>query len=239
MDMDEQKSTSQESLRRLYKSSSDRIIDGVCGGIAEYLEIDSSVVRLLLVAFSILSVGAGILFYVIAMLIIPTKPAHVDGTPSVEQEKKMSNAGATAALLIGIIIMIIGVTLLFDYYDIFSLTSMWHSFGRLALPIIFILIGGALLLGHERKEVHPFQRNIRTGNDKSISEGEVKVERKRLHRSVRDKRISGVCGGLAEYFDMDSTIVRLLYVLLAFASFGLALLLYVVCAFVIPKESNS
>ncbi|MCL4509841.1 MAG: PspC domain-containing protein [Bacteroidetes bacterium] len=67
----------------------------------------------------------------------------------------------------------------------------------------------------------------------------MKVEHKRLLRSVHDKRIAGVCGGLAKYFDIDSTIVRLLYVLLAFASFGLALVLYIACAFVIPKESNT
>ncbi len=231
--MDEPKSTSQVSPRRLYKSTSDRMIDGICGGIAEYLGIDSSVVRLLLVAFSILSIGAGVIFYIIAMLVIPTKPASAEGAASVEEEKRMSNAGATATLVIGIIIVIIGVTLLFDYYDIFSFTSMWHSFGRLALPIVFILIGGALLLGRERREAHP------SGNYESTPEGEVKVEHKRLLRSVHDKRIAGVCGGLAKYFDIDSTIVRLLYVLLAFASFGLALVLYIACAFVIPKESNT
>ena len=215
------------------------MIDGICGGIAEYLGIDSSVVRLLLVAFSILSIGAGVIFYIIAMLVIPTKPASAEGAASVEEEKRMSNAGATVTLVIGIIIVIIGVTLLFDYYDIFSFTSMWHSFGRLALPIVFILIGGALLLGRERREAHSFQRILRTGNYESTPEGEVKVEHKRLLRSVHDKRIAGVCGGLAKYFDIDSTIVRLLYVLLAFASFGLALVLYIACAFVIPKESNT
>ncbi|MCL5268696.1 MAG: PspC domain-containing protein [Bacteroidetes bacterium] len=65
------------------------------------------------------------------------------------------------------------------------------------------------------------------------------METRKLARSVRDKKIAGVCGGLAEYFSVDPTIVRLLLVLLVFASFGLAIILYFVCAFVIPKEVNS
>ncbi|MCL4539028.1 MAG: PspC domain-containing protein [Bacteroidetes bacterium] len=65
------------------------------------------------------------------------------------------------------------------------------------------------------------------------------METRKLVRSVRDRKIAGICGGLAEYFAVDSTIVRLFLVLLVFASFGLAIILYFVCAFVIPKEVPS
>ena len=50
----------------------------------------------------------------------------------------------------------------------------------------------------------------------------------KLYRSVNDKKLCGVCGGLGEYFDIDSTLVRLLWVLLAFFSCGAALLGYLV-----------
>jgi phage shock protein C len=46
-----------------------------------------------------------------------------------------------------------------------------------------------------------------------------------------------VCGGLGEYFDIDPTIVRLLFVVSALASFGLTAALYVVLAIVVPGES--
>lgn len=59
--------------KRLYKSKTDQKIDGVCGGIAEYLNIDPTVVRLAWVIFSACG-GSGILAYVICMLIIPEKP---------------------------------------------------------------------------------------------------------------------------------------------------------------------
>lgn len=57
--------------RKLYKSRNDRMIDGVCGGIAEYFEIDSTLVRLGLVAFCAVD-GSGFIAYLLAMIIIPS-----------------------------------------------------------------------------------------------------------------------------------------------------------------------
>ena len=60
--------------KRLYKSNNNKMIDGVCGGIAEYFDIDPTLVRLGWVAFGLLG-GCGILAYIAAMVIIPRKPA--------------------------------------------------------------------------------------------------------------------------------------------------------------------
>lgn len=59
---------------------------------------------------------------------------------------------------------------------------------------------------------------------------------KKLYRSKTNKKISGVCAGLAEYLGMDVTIVRLLAVL--FACFGAGILVYLVCALVIPEQPD-
>jgi len=63
-------------IHRLYRSSQDRILGGVCGGIAEYLGIDPVIVRLLWI-ISIFVWGVGILVYIIAWIIIPRNPKHV------------------------------------------------------------------------------------------------------------------------------------------------------------------
>ena len=55
--------------KKLYKSNQNKMIDGVCGGIAEYFGIDPTVVRLLWVLFSLMG-GSGILAYIIAAIII-------------------------------------------------------------------------------------------------------------------------------------------------------------------------
>ena len=57
----------------------------------------------------------------------------------------------------------------------------------------------------------------------------------RLKKSTHDRVIAGVCGGIAEYFDMDPTLVRAGYVLLSVLSTGFpGLLVYIVLAFVMP-----
>lgn len=60
--------------KKLYKSN-DKKLDGVCAGIGEYFNIDPTLVRLVWVLFS-LAGGAGILFYIIAAIIIPRKPIN-------------------------------------------------------------------------------------------------------------------------------------------------------------------
>lgn len=58
---------------------------------------------------------------------------------------------------------------------------------------------------------------------------------KRLYRSTKDVKICGVCGGIAEYFDIDPTLVRLGAVVLMFG-WGSGLLAYLVAAIIIPKN---
>lgn len=59
--------------KRLFRSRTDRVLGGVCGGIAEYFDIDPVIVRLIWVLL-VLAAGTGILLYIIAWIIIPSKP---------------------------------------------------------------------------------------------------------------------------------------------------------------------
>lgn len=61
--------------KRLYKSRSNRMLCGVCGGIAEYFNIDPTLVRLGVIALS-LAAGGGLLAYIIAAVVIPEVPAE-------------------------------------------------------------------------------------------------------------------------------------------------------------------
>jgi phage shock protein C len=58
----------------------------------------------------------------------------------------------------------------------------------------------------------------------------------RLTRSETEKRIAGVCGGIAEYFDIDPTVVRVVFVLLAILT-GVGIPIYVVLWIILPKGS--
>lgn len=61
---------------------------------------------------------------------------------------------------------------------------------------------------------------------------------KKLYRSSTDKFLAGVCGGLAEYFKIDSTIIRLIWVFMAcITAFVGVLIAYVLCMMIIPTKS--
>jgi phage shock protein C len=61
----------------------------------------------------------------------------------------------------------------------------------------------------------------------------------RLYRSRDERMLAGVAGGLAAHFDLDPTIIRLAWALAVLATGPLAILLYVICALVIPREPET
>ncbi len=71
--------------KRLYKSS-DRKVCGVCGGIADYFDIDPTIVRLIWVVFT-LAGGSGILAYIIAAIVMDDEPGYIDMDQLVHKEE--------------------------------------------------------------------------------------------------------------------------------------------------------
>ncbi|MBR6162889.1 PspC domain-containing protein [bacterium] len=61
---------------------------------------------------------------------------------------------------------------------------------------------------------------------------------KRLYKVENDKKLLGVCGGLAEYFNTDPTIVRVAWAIFTVLSFGTAILIYILCALIFPSKSE-
>lgn len=60
---------------------------------------------------------------------------------------------------------------------------------------------------------------------------------KKLYKSTKDKKIAGVCAGLAEFLNIDPTVVRLIWALLA-VCYGAGILAYIVCAVVLPEKPD-
>lgn len=61
-------------MRKLYKSNQDRKICGVCGGLGEYFNLDSTIVRLIFVIGTLMSAGTGTFFYIVAAVLMPEEP---------------------------------------------------------------------------------------------------------------------------------------------------------------------
>jgi phage shock protein C len=112
---------------RLYRSRSDRMLGGVAGGLARYLDVDSTLVRLAFVAL-FFAAGVGVLAYLIAWLVIPKEPETVNAfaapyPPSTSPDSagetsppRRGSAGARGArLVVGAVLVAIGVFLLLDW----------------------------------------------------------------------------------------------------------------------------
>jgi len=62
-----------KQIKRLYRSKKDRILGGVCGGMAEHVETDPTLIRLLWALIALFSMGFGLIAYLLAWIIIPEK----------------------------------------------------------------------------------------------------------------------------------------------------------------------
>lgn len=204
--------------RKLYRSQSDRIIGGVCGGIAEYLELDPTVVRVLWILLTLLG-GSGIILYLISLFIIPNNPNQ---TP-------VPRSSGKAITFIGGFLIILGALLFMENMDLFDFHDLWRGIRDFLLPGLLILLGAYLLLRARKGES--------AAPSPPAGVPPASSQQKRLQRSLYDRKLFGVCGGLAEYFEIDSSIVRLLFVIFTLLSFGFGMVAYLILFLVMPEPS--
>jgi phage shock protein PspC (stress-responsive transcriptional regulator) len=211
--------------KKLYRSRADRMIAGVCGGLAEYFNIDSTLVRLLWVLL-IIAGGTGILAYIIAIIIIPNNPGQTEASST----RGKTNAG----LLIGIALVLIGIFLLLERFDFFY---FWDVPWGVLWAVLLILIGIAILVNRPKTE-EQVDTNIQQETSTPGESAPVKnITARRLYRSRTDRKISGVCGGIAEYFDIDSSLIRIIWLLVTIGTgFFFGILTYILMIVVIPEE---
>lgn len=213
------------TVKRLYKSRSDKMLNGVCGGIAEYFEVDSTLVRLGFL-FLIFLGGLGLLLYLIAMLIVPSNPSVPDASSGPPVAK--SDGGKVW----GIVLIAIGGMLFLGNVG-FPFWGWWHIPWGILLPAILIGAGIWFLVGVKKTSPAP---TAEEGQQAAAPAAPQTNGTSRLYRSRSDSKLFGVCGGIGAYLNTDSTIVRILFIVATFASGGLMLLLYVIMAIVVPHE---
>ena len=139
--------TVEPAVRRLMRSRTDRTCAGVCGGLAEYIDWDPTIVRLLWILALFLSGGMALFAYLVFWIVMPEAPAYA------------------------------------------------HA-------------------------------------DVGIARGQ------RLTRSRDERMLAGVCGGLAEYLGMDTTLMRVLWVLATLISGGVTLIAYPIFWLVMPESGR-
>ena len=97
-------------MKRLYRSRKNKVIAGVCGGIAEYFEVDPVLIRIIAILF-LFTGGASLIAYIVGMIIMPKAPEEgrvpVEPAPTTEQQPE--NVGNIGTLIVGIILILFGV----------------------------------------------------------------------------------------------------------------------------------
>lgn len=227
--------SSPSAMRRLYKSRQNRMIDGVCGGLAAYFEIDPTIVRILMVLLCLMG-GAGFLLYIVAMVIMPVNPEHIavpqpvmPPAPPPTERKRM---WGVILILIGAFILMINLGFLADF-------GWWSFSSEFIFPMILIFLGIFFIYVQTRKSYVPPGVNS-TGAPEFASTEEPQAPRaegvRELRRAISNKKICGVCAGIAKYFDIDPTIVRIIAVVLTLATSGWGLLPYILLCILMPEE---
>lgn len=135
--------------KRLYRSEDNRVLAGVCAGLADYFQVDPVLVRLIFVALGFIN-GLGLLIYFIMWLVVPDQAHHdLDGEEMVRANASEIGArlrevggqmrGAPQGKLLGgVILIVLGV--------IFMLRNIFpHIGGEIVWPLVLIIVGGFLL----------------------------------------------------------------------------------------------
>jgi len=221
-------------MKRLYKSRDDRVIAGVCGGVGEYFNIDPVLVRIIWVVLAILG-GSGILAYLVGMIIIPEPPENAATQKQEPRESVAKSRRTTSQTVWGVVLIIIGFIVLMDQYHVFRFFSpdFWRISWGIIFPVFLIIIGAIVLF--RRKEAESHQRTEPPeGEEKTPGHEPLNIP-STLMRSKKDRKLAGVCGGMGYYLKIDPTIIRLLWIIGTFATGGVAILVYIILAIVLPE----
>ena len=137
--------------KKLYRSETNKIVSGVCGGLGEYFDVDPTIVRIVLIILT-LATGVFLFGYILAWIIVPkrepgswqqasTDPINVSDTANTSPQRYSS----WTRYLPGLILILIGVILLFqDTFYWFDLEEFW--------PLVLIIIGVAMIVGRNARQ---------------------------------------------------------------------------------------
>jgi phage shock protein PspC (stress-responsive transcriptional regulator) len=197
--------------KRIFKLKEGRIIDGVAGGLAEYVGVEALWVR---IAWAVLALagGIGVIAYILAMYLFP----RVEAGETVVRERAARPAGT---LVVGLILLAVGAMIVLRALGVlnYGFWGAWHVAWIVLWPLS--LIGGGLFL------LYIYWRQGAEGT--------------RVFRRLGwDKMVMGVCSGLGEFLKIDTGLVRLVFALLIILSRGVALIVYIALGLMTPEAKE-
>ena len=232
--------------RMLYRHPSDKLVAGVCGGVAEYLNWNPVLVRVIWVVATFATWGGGFLAYVLLAMFLPTGtnavwPTEATGTGT---EPEGHELGSRHPDGLGGLWLLANLGILPGIWR-----GFWGTIGILFWPALLIGAGYLLLRANSEKdldkEVAGAARKVKDAfGDKLPSGDQVKSGFSSmrtsvpLRRSGTNKMFMGVCGGIGEKFGIDANLVRLIWAAFALGTMGLGAVLYVLVGLFLPEDGS-
>jgi phage shock protein PspC (stress-responsive transcriptional regulator) len=203
------------AIRRFQRSGDNVIIAGVCAGIAEYSGKEPATVRL--IAMLSLLLGAWmVVTYLIVALLLPIGK-HDDSIS--ENEIDEINRDNFRTVLSGLLI-VIGFHFAFVELGIFTSSRLMLLPNSYMFPLATVAVGVFLLTN----KIPRLNANY--------------IYKNEFYRTQNDKYLLGVCGGIANYLNIDSLPLRIIFLLLTGLTLGLFGIVYIIIAFTTKQKSN-
>lgn len=196
--------------KQMLRSKENRIFLGVCSGLAEYYNVSKTLVRLLF-AMATLFGGLGAAVYLVLFVFTPSKD------PDEKTKINYRTQHKNAKTLFGIVLITVGFYYIILPTSFFPLAFMVYIPMKVITPIIFLAAGVWI------------QKYYRSKTNENT--------RQQFYRPTHGRLFMGVCAGLAEYLGAYVIVIRLLFVVFAFATMGIGILLYLLIAYLSKQKS--
>lgn len=232
----------------LYRHPTEKMIGGVCGGIADYFKWDPALVRIVWLVATIATGGGGLLAYLVLWGLLPV------GTVQSGQQRPAAfalnerNIGRMAMVLIALggLWLLSNVGILPGMLRLFFRTVNIFFWPALLIGIGYLLLRGSgntnlrvdfdSLKSRFQSRANGMANGVKMPNTDNVKANFYQMrEQFPLHRSTTDRIFMGVCGGIGQRLGIDTNLVRLLWAAFTVMSVGMGIFLYVALGLLLPE----
>lgn len=232
------------SKRMFYRHPKDRVLGGVCSGLADFTGMDVALIRILWLVVTVATGGGGVLAYGALWLLLPvgTSAQGQVAPPALELNERNLARAAIVLISLGVVWLLANMGVLPWLWG-----GFWWVMSMIFWPLLLIGIGYMILRYTGRGD---FRWDWRKSAEQAKSQVGARMlnratmrermgsarERFPLKRSRTDRIFMGVCGGIGKRVGIDANLVRLIWAAFSVGSIGVGVLVYVLIGLFLPEE---
>jgi phage shock protein PspC (stress-responsive transcriptional regulator) len=204
-----------EDNKKLLRSNSDKILGGVCSGLAKYVKTDPILFRILFAAITLLG-GLGIFIYITLLLVLEPDSFRTNEFYLLRKEKEKN-----LKVIIGSILILISSFEFLDFFTYFTGVNLYFFNNMFALSLVLIFLGIVIFtkrMNFNLVNVYPNQV---------------------FYRRKSGRVLLGVCSGFSDHFFFNINTIRMIWILFTFSTLGFGAIVYLLISLTSSyKEDN-